>query len=106
VSDIDTAAADSLKVLDPKRPIGEADIRWCSALHPYQHLKRIPHYLFWFLTKLTVWVAGSNSTTRASAIEVVTFNSRIVIQKVLLPSSASLSISSINFCFEVPTLSK
>jgi hypothetical protein len=30
VSDIDTAAADSLKVLDPKRPIREADIgtRW------------------------------------------------------------------------------
>jgi hypothetical protein len=25
VSDIDTAAADSLKVLDPKRPIREAD---------------------------------------------------------------------------------
>jgi len=28
VSDIDTAAADGLKVLDPKRPIREADIRW------------------------------------------------------------------------------
>jgi hypothetical protein len=27
VSDIDTAAADSLKVLDPKRPIREADIK-------------------------------------------------------------------------------
>ena len=27
MSDIDTAAADSLKVLDPKRPIREADIR-------------------------------------------------------------------------------
>jgi len=27
VSDIDTAAADGLKVLDPKRPIREADIR-------------------------------------------------------------------------------
>jgi hypothetical protein len=27
VSDIDTAAADSLKVLDLKRPIREADIR-------------------------------------------------------------------------------
>jgi hypothetical protein len=26
VRDIDTAAADSLKVLDPKRPIREADI--------------------------------------------------------------------------------
>jgi hypothetical protein len=26
VSDIDTAAADSLKVLDPKRPIREGDI--------------------------------------------------------------------------------
>jgi hypothetical protein len=30
VSDIDTAAADSLKVLDPKRPIREADIGDCS----------------------------------------------------------------------------
>ena len=27
VSDIDTAAADSLKVLDPKRPIREADVK-------------------------------------------------------------------------------
>jgi hypothetical protein len=27
VSDIDTAAVDSLKVLDPNRPIREADIR-------------------------------------------------------------------------------
>ena len=27
VSDIDTAVVDSLKVLDPKRPIREADIR-------------------------------------------------------------------------------
>ena len=27
VSDIETAAVDSLKVLDPKRPIREADIR-------------------------------------------------------------------------------
>ena len=27
VSDIDTAVADGLKVLDPKRPIREADIR-------------------------------------------------------------------------------
>jgi hypothetical protein len=27
VSDVDTVAADSLKVLDPKRPIREADIR-------------------------------------------------------------------------------
>jgi hypothetical protein len=26
VSDVDTAAADSLKALDPKRPIREADI--------------------------------------------------------------------------------
>ena len=36
MSDIDTAAADSLKVLDPKRPIREADIAerdsWMSAL--------------------------------------------------------------------------
>ena len=33
MSDIDTAAADSLKVLDPKRPIREADIgRHLSAL--------------------------------------------------------------------------
>jgi K+-sensing histidine kinase KdpD len=29
VSDIDSAAADSLKVLDLKRPIREADIRCC-----------------------------------------------------------------------------
>ena len=28
MSDIDTAAVDSLKVLDPKRPIREADINW------------------------------------------------------------------------------
>jgi len=27
VGDIDTAAADSLKVLDPERPIREADMR-------------------------------------------------------------------------------
>ena len=27
VSDIDTAAADSLKVLDPKRPIREAEVK-------------------------------------------------------------------------------
>ena len=30
MSDIDTAAADSLKVLDPKRPIREADIGECD----------------------------------------------------------------------------
>ncbi len=30
VSDIDTAAADSLKALDPKRPIREADIESCN----------------------------------------------------------------------------
>src|SRR5437588_11540286 len=29
VSDIDTAAADGLKVLDPKRPIREADMSCC-----------------------------------------------------------------------------
>ena len=29
MSDIDTAAADSLKVLDPERPIREADIGRC-----------------------------------------------------------------------------
>jgi hypothetical protein len=32
VSDIDTAAADSLKVLDPKRPIREADIAQTSQI--------------------------------------------------------------------------
>src|ERR1700730_5013219 len=37
VSDIDTAAADSLKVLDPKRPIREADI----ALGP-RHVRFTP----------------------------------------------------------------
>ena len=31
VSDIDTAVVDSLKVLDPRRPIGEADIPKSSA---------------------------------------------------------------------------
>ena len=31
MSDIDTAAADSLKVLDPKRPIREADIGLAAA---------------------------------------------------------------------------
>ena len=31
VSDIDTAVVDSLKVLDPKRPIREADILCCTA---------------------------------------------------------------------------
>ena len=30
VSDIDTVAVDSLKALDPKRPIREADIAQCS----------------------------------------------------------------------------
>jgi hypothetical protein len=30
VSDIDTAVVDSLKVLDLKWPIREADIRWCG----------------------------------------------------------------------------
>jgi len=28
VGDIDTGAVDSLKVLDPKRPIREADLEW------------------------------------------------------------------------------
>ena len=31
MSDIDTAAADSLKVLDPERPIREADIEWAGS---------------------------------------------------------------------------
>jgi hypothetical protein len=31
VSDIDTAVVDSLKVLDPNRPIREADKRWILA---------------------------------------------------------------------------
>jgi hypothetical protein len=30
VSDIDTAVVDSLKALDPKRPIREADINGCA----------------------------------------------------------------------------
>jgi len=34
VSDIDTAAADSLKVLDPKRPIREADISGIALATP------------------------------------------------------------------------
>jgi hypothetical protein len=33
VSDIDTAAAEGLKVLDPKRPIREADIK-TGSLNP------------------------------------------------------------------------
>jgi hypothetical protein len=37
VSDIDTAAADSLKVLDPKQPIREADM--CSAI---VHVRFVP----------------------------------------------------------------
>ena len=32
MSDIDTAVADSLKLLDPKRPIREADIGWALCL--------------------------------------------------------------------------
>jgi len=32
VSDIDTPAADSLKALDPKRPIREADIAQTSSI--------------------------------------------------------------------------
>jgi len=37
VSDIDTAAVDSLKVLDPKRPIREADIRNREPAWHYSH---------------------------------------------------------------------
>jgi len=37
VSDIDTAAVDSLKVLDPKRPIREADITESS-----RHVRFVP----------------------------------------------------------------
>jgi hypothetical protein len=33
VSDIDTAAADSLKALDPERPIREADMGGSRSLH-------------------------------------------------------------------------
>jgi hypothetical protein len=40
VSDIDTAAADSLKALDPKRPIREADI---ARRTPAQHGKARVH---------------------------------------------------------------
>ncbi|MGB6287710.1 MAG: hypothetical protein WBG18_25385 [Xanthobacteraceae bacterium] len=35
MSDIDTAAADSLKVLDPKQPIREADILRCNKERHY-----------------------------------------------------------------------
>ena len=35
VSDIDTAATDSLKVLDPKRPIREADMRPPLMVHTF-----------------------------------------------------------------------
>jgi hypothetical protein len=34
VSDIDTVVVDSLKVLDPKRPIREADIKAFAVLDP------------------------------------------------------------------------
>src|SRR5450759_4209024 len=37
VSDIDTVAVDSLKALDPKRPIREADIAQCS-----RHVRFVP----------------------------------------------------------------
>ena len=43
MSDIDTAAVDSLKVLDPNRPIREADIRhtgWDVCLVPFATAKR------------------------------------------------------------------
>ena len=39
MSDIDTAAVDSLKVLDPKRPIREADIG-TAAECPLSRVKR------------------------------------------------------------------
>ena len=32
--DIDTAVVDSLKVLDPNRPIREADIKWPNLTDP------------------------------------------------------------------------
>ena len=38
VSDIDTAAADSLKVLDPKRPIREADMADMTCLDPRPYM--------------------------------------------------------------------
>ena len=34
VSDINIVMVDSLKVLDPKRPIREADIAWCILVRP------------------------------------------------------------------------
>ena len=43
MSDIDTAAVDSLKVLDPKRPIREADISG-SGLLPCK-LTPEPHFI-------------------------------------------------------------
>ncbi len=38
VSDIDTVMVDSLKVLDPRRPIREADIR-----RPDWHVRKVPY---------------------------------------------------------------
>ena len=40
MSDIDTAAVDSLKVLDPKRPIREADILRLRSRCPLSGVKR------------------------------------------------------------------
>src|SRR6202035_591087 len=44
VSDIDAAAADSLKVLDPKRPIREADISQVAAESSNRRISRGDHH--------------------------------------------------------------
>ena len=50
VSDIDTAAADSLKMLDPKRPIREADIPLSSSRRPVRAARLRCSYVKGFIT--------------------------------------------------------
>jgi hypothetical protein len=52
VSDIDTVLVDSLKALDPKRPIREADM--CSAI---PHVRFVP-----ILLKKSLMISGSSDS--------------------------------------------
>jgi hypothetical protein len=47
VSDIDTAAAEGLKVLDPNRPIREADIRGATKHRLLDHLVGAGNQVWW-----------------------------------------------------------
>ena len=58
MSDIDTAAVDSLKALDPKRPIREADIRSRSA--NVRYWRRLLGAWFFYVS---VSIAGSRKWT-------------------------------------------